>query len=369
MVPPTPIPFVPPTGKVFFPLASNAHALVTGGPIASVRARLKVSSLLYENVLVEAGQMSIQAGPNGAQSWRRSNRPDSVAAWQTPMGRKRGQAVPFTLAMARETTPGVPAPGPYHTVLHSKTSICWMPTFEPFKQELPSACDWIIFGNPSDLSEDFGKLADNWKRSDDRNGALKRLVPESFVRSHLVDHISKDMAVGAAGGWDVSVDRMHGGVIAARFVGDAAVQIRGVALPIVVPHVGDLGWDDVVRIRRLKAIQRLRDVLREIEAEAFEVANSGGDLEDAMRKVFVQKLSAASSGVQGVRNIAATSVAELVVGAGAGYATTGLALLGPVAGAGITATFMAGLHVRRVVRDRRQCAWVGVMEAISNAVP
>jgi hypothetical protein len=42
-----PVPKVTPVGKVHFP-ASNAHALVVGGPIASVRARMKVSSLLYD---------------------------------------------------------------------------------------------------------------------------------------------------------------------------------------------------------------------------------------------------------------------------------------------------------------------------------
>ena len=44
-------------------------------------------------------------------------------------------------------------------------------------------------------------------------------------------------------------------------------------------------------------------------------------------------------------------IAELVVGVGAGYATTGLALLGPVAGVGATAVVMTGWHVRQIVRD------------------
>ena len=71
-------PFKPPTGSVFFPLASNAHALVTGAPLASIRARLKASSLLYSHVLIESGRMSIQAGPNGAQAWRHQTQPGEV---------------------------------------------------------------------------------------------------------------------------------------------------------------------------------------------------------------------------------------------------------------------------------------------------
>jgi hypothetical protein len=202
-----PAPYVPPAGEAYFPLASNAHALVAGGPIGSVRSRMKVSSLLYNRVLLESGQMVIQAGPRGSSAFRHGSRADAPASWQTPTARSRAQAVPFTLSMARETTPGVPAPGPYHPILHSETSICWLPTFEPFLSELPPQCDWIVFGRPGDLPAPFEKLRDRWKRSDDRNAALNRLVPENYVRSRLVEHVSQDLAAGAAGGWDISSRR------------------------------------------------------------------------------------------------------------------------------------------------------------------
>ena len=285
-------------------------------------------------------------------------------------GRHRAQAEPFGVSIATETTPGVPAPGPYHQVLHSETSICWQPTLEPFQQELPRKCDWIVFGHPSALAPEFKALAERWKRSDDGNVALNRLVPETFVRSRLIEHISQDLALGAAIGCDVSVDRFHGRVIGARFAGDATVETHGVALPILVPRVGDLDWDDVARLRRLKAIDRLRGVLREVEAEAFEVAQSGGDLEAAMHNIFLKKVSAASADVHGVRSVAALVLADLVVGGGAGYFTAGLTLLGPfgpLMGAGIAATATGGLHVRNLVRARRQRAWIGVMGAIGKA--
>ncbi len=60
-------------------------------------------------------------------------------------------------------------------------------------------------------------------------------------------------------------------------------------------------------------------------------------------------------------------VAELVVGAGAGYATLGLAQLGPLAGASVATAVMTGLHVRHALRERRQHAWIGVMEAMTAA--
>jgi hypothetical protein len=361
------MPYVPPSGDVFFPLASNAHALVAGGAVGSVRARIKVSSLFYDRVLLEAGAMRIQAGPHGAWTSRVPSSPDQPTTWQTPRGRKRGQDAPISVSIALETTPGVPVPDPYRPILHSATSIYWLPTLEPFAQELPASCDWIEIGYPGEMADEFKQLEDQWKRRDDENGALSRLVPENFVRSRLVDHVSRDLVVGASGGWDVSVDRYHGRVIGARFARDATIRTSGFALPILVPRVGDLEWSDIVKIRKLKAIERLRQILREIEAEAFEIARSGGDLEAAMHAAYVKKVANALGKVRGLRSAGAMGVAELVVGAGAGYATTALSLLGPLPGAGATAVVMTGWHVRRVVRERRPRAWIGVMDAIAAA--
>jgi hypothetical protein len=50
-----------------------------------------------------------------------------------------------------------------------------------------------------------------------------------------------------------------------------------------------------------------------------------------------------------------------------GVSALGLALLNPLASASIAATFMTGLHVRRIVRERRQRDWIGVMDAMAAA--
>lgn len=327
---------------------------------------MKLSSLLYEKVLLEAGSMTIQAGPHGSSSWRHQSRPDQRVGWQTPRGRALSQSVPFSVSIAAESAPGVAASGPYHRVLASETSIAWQPSLEPFLEEI-AQCDWVEYGYPGPMAPEFGQLEDRWKRIDDANGVLERLVPERFVRSQLVKDIGHDLAVGASGGWDVSVGRFHGRVIGARFAGDATVQARGVALPVLVPRVGHLQWSDIARIRKLKAIQRFREVLREVEVEAFEVARSGADLETAMHQAYTRRVASASEKVHGLRSIGAMGVAELLVGASAGYATTGLSVLGPLTGAGASAVVTTVYHAGRNLRERRQRAWLGVMDAICTA--
>jgi hypothetical protein len=361
------IPRVQPSGEVFFPLTSNAHALVGGGPVNSVKARIKLSSLLYDRVLVESGKMSIRAGPNGSLTSPMLE-PDGRSAWQTPRERKLAQDSPFGLSMARESQPGVPAAGPYHQVLASQTSISWLPTFEPLRQELPGDCDWIVFGGPSPLTSEFQHLADTWKRFDDRNEALTQLVPERFVRSTLLDHVSKDLALGAAGGWDVSVDRFHGGVIGARFASAATVKPQGFALPILIPKVGQLPWDAIVRIRRMKEVERFRNVLREIETEAFEVAATGGDLEAAVRRAYETKMRTSLEQLEGIGSSVTYGFAHLLVGSAAGYLTMALpVLVAPPVGAAIGAGAMVTWHVTKLVRGRRQRAWLGVKDAIVTA--
>ena len=48
------------------PLRSNAAGLVAGAPVAAVRRRLKMASLIYDQILLEGGTAHVQAGPRGS---------------------------------------------------------------------------------------------------------------------------------------------------------------------------------------------------------------------------------------------------------------------------------------------------------------
>lgn len=355
-----------PSGAVLFPLASNAHALISGSSIDSVRVRLKVASLLYDQVLVETGQRLIMAGPEGSITLPRPTSPDRPPAWQTPRERHEGQTSPFSLDMSPEHEPGVPSTEPFQRVVHSMASISWSPTLEPFARELPSGCDWILFGALGSIGAAGKELAERWKRHDDGSAALKRLVPEHFVRSTLIDHVSKDLAAGAIGGWDISTDRFHGNVLAARFAGDGSIRGGGFALPILVPRVSRLSWEDVAALRRLRAIRRLREELRAVEAEVLDLGDQTGDVEGAVRRAYETRLRAAVGDVGGIRSIAGHALVNLLVGTAVGYATLGLTVTGPAVGGAAGAAISTALEVRKTVRQRGERAWVGVLGRISD---
>lgn len=361
----------PPSGDVFFPLASNAKALISGRPIASVRARLKLASLLYDRVLIEAGRMIIQAGPTGSSAFRMPGDPNTAPAWQTAKSRKVAQANPFAIGMAPESTPGVPAQGSYHAVVQSETSICWQPTLEPFARELPSGCDWIHFGHPGPIPPQFEKLGQGWVWRDDANDALRQLIPEHFVRSALIKHVNADLVVGAATGWDISLDRLHGQVVSARFTADTSIAPHSFALPVLVPRATELDWQDIARIRQMSAISRLRAVLREVEAEALETANKQGDLEEAVRRAY-EKIRTTTEHVESLGSMIPSTLTDFMVSVGAGGITAALAMAaatGNVASAAIGTAVTGSMNFAKISRRRRQRAWLGVMNAISEAAP
>ena len=133
------------------------------------------------------------------------------------------------------------------------------------------------------------------------------------------------------------------------------MKIHGVALPILVPRVGHLAWDDVAALRRMRAMERLREVLREVEMEAIEVASSDGDLEQAVRRAYDRKLRDAAANVEGVRSVIGHSLVDFVVGTGMGYATFGLSLVAPVVGAAASVLLTGGLDVRKNGLSRHRC--------------
>src|SRR5687768_7437579 len=110
--------------RVFFPLASNSRSLVQGAPIATVRERLKVASLMYDEVLLEGSSIAVYSGPMINVILLGDGSRDS---WET--SRQRSAAAGKSLTLAPEN--------PTLRVEIEITS-AWHASFEPLKHELPS---------------------------------------------------------------------------------------------------------------------------------------------------------------------------------------------------------------------------------------
>jgi hypothetical protein len=357
---------VPNEPPLLVPLRSNGSALLNGKPVESVRRRIKYASLSFERVLLEAGIYKLQAGPGG--SWGVLEPPpyEAEPGWQIATHRHAAKATSFGLNMGRELMPGVPA-RVTQTVLYSETAVSWAATLHPFVRELPADADWVELVRTRDPAGDIKQLSEEWTWMDERNAALGRAIPERFVRTAVIGHANRDLAIAAGNGVAVSMDPLHAQVVAQRFNDDDGWAIRGFAVPILFPEVGDWPWDAIADLRRDRAMARFRAILREVEEEAADEAAGGGDIEAAAHRAHRRHLADAQEAVSSLGAVVHTTLRGFVIGCIAGAATVGIAgPIGAVAGAALGTAGGSVIEVRKVMRDRHARGWVSLQQRIDG---
>ena len=343
---------------LLIPLRTNASALLTGGPLAAVRRRLKLASLFYDRVHLEAGVFRMQVGSGG--KFDVVEYPDpSLPRWQTPQQRHTAQAAPFTVSMGREQTPGVPA-ATITPVLSSPSTVSWAATLYPFARELPAGTDWIEFTGTKNPTGNAERLARQWAHEDERNAALGRAVPERFVRNAVIANANRDLVIAAAEGVAVSIDPLHAQVAAQRFRDGDAWKLTGYAVPILFPHVGDLPWETIADLRRDRAMARFRAVLREVEQEAAAEAVNG-DIEAAAQHAYRRYLAGYPETLPSVGDVAHRNLTGFVIGGVTGFAVCGITgPLGILASSALGSAVSTILDVRDFIQRRKSRGWIAL---------
>jgi|SRR5579863_6314972 len=353
---------------LFLTPSANAHSLLAGGPVASVRRRLKVGSILYEMVVLESGLYRAQAGPAGSTNSREAFHPDHRPGWQTARERSAVLGKTFSLAVGVESAPGVPATA-MHPVFASESQICWTATLDPFSLELPEGCDWVQWvRRPLSVPEEIRKHARGWSAIDERNRVLAERFPASFVRSRIIVDTNDDLALAAGERWVLSADPLHSEVLSSRLGDQEGWRLEGFALPFLVPAVGDLPWDTIGDIRRDQGMRTLRHVLRDVEAAALEAATSEGDLEATVHRLVERELAKANEAADEMGATIKKTVTGLVIATGAGFATMSVTgPLGAVVTAGAASALGTVLDLRAARRSKRAKAWIGALTMINTA--
>ncbi|MGD0985867.1 MAG: hypothetical protein ABSA65_18980 [Acidimicrobiales bacterium] len=349
-------------------LGTNAHTLLAGAPVDSVRRRLKLASILYDRVLLEDGTFRAQAGPGGSSAFRHATAVGESPSWQTAHQRSVVKGKTFGITAGLEPAPGVPAPT-MTQVFASESVISWDATLEPFAAELPAECDWVhYFERPRRLPDDVGKLAKRWSTTDEHNAVLKDRFPAHFVCSRIVQDTNEDLALAAAAGVVLSADPLHNEVLSRRLQDDQGWRLEGFALPIIVPAVGDLPWDTVRDIRNDKAMGYLRAALRDIELAAMEAATSASDLRSAVHRTVEDELAKANEKRDELRSTIKRSLLGILIATGVGFATTALTgPLGVITVAGGSTALGTVIDAKAALRSKRSRAWVGALARVKSA--
>lgn len=353
---------------VMIGLGSNAHSLLAGAPIASVRRRLKVASLLYDHVVLEAGTFDVQAGPGGAAAFRLPTRPGAPAAWQTARQRGAVEGGTFTIGVAGEVAPGVPAEA-FTTVLATESVIYWRATLEPFLSELPAGCDWVgVVDRPKPIPAEVGAMAKHWTSIDKANAVLAKKFDANHVRSRVIADTNEDLALAAGWGFALTADPLHSEVLASRLDDQVGWRLQGFALPVAIPAVGELPWEAVRDIRKDKSLRYLRSAMHDIESAALEAATSYGDLEAAVHLTLEGELAKAMERTDKLHATTKRTVLSVVVATGIGFATAGITgPLGIVAAALGSSAIGGALDARTALRTKPSRAWVGSFTRIKSA--
>jgi hypothetical protein len=111
----------------------------------------------------------------GRTEWRGQfrgarNRPASGPV-ADPRERHLAEQQQFLWLTGREHTPGVPAETA-QVAIQSDTTVCWDATLQPFAVELPPAAHWVDFVRTPAPNGEAGRIADRWRRADQRNRSL-----------------------------------------------------------------------------------------------------------------------------------------------------------------------------------------------------
>jgi hypothetical protein len=362
---------VAPDGEqaVYFPLRSNAKALLTGAPVAALRRRMKVAGLLCDRIYLEAGALEISAGSGGGFVERLPLAEAVSSTWQTPAERREMTGAQFYVTLAPEDTPGVPSDRQATAVINSEAAIAWRPTFHPFARELGDDCDWVTFVVP-EQSPDADRIVRDFVWNDDRDQGLAKLFPTRFARSRIVEDANRDFVNAALGGITVSVDRAHAVVLENRLAAGDAGRAHGmVSLPVLIPDVRDIGWEELSTLRRHRDLRYFRSVMGEIEAQAWECVGSGGDLEAWVRNAYDERLRMAVDKATSIWTRLGTIGIDLLVGTGAGLATVGFgaAPSGAAASAALSTAVTRTASAFRMRASRRTKRWVAADVAIRAA--
>lgn len=345
------------------PLRSNASALLNGGPVESVRRRIKHASLTVDQILLETGIYRLQVGPKGSYGFQEMPPYTAEPRWQTAAERRAAKANMFRLD--REGDPYANLLAPATSDVLSSTEASWAATLHPFAYELPACADWVEFVHRRDPGQTMQWRSYEWTDADKRNGALARAVPQVILRTAVIHDTNWDLASALERGMAVSMDRLHAQVIAQRFNDENGWAMRGFAVPILFPEVGGWPWEAIATLRRDPNMARFRAILREVEQEAAAEAAAGGDTEAAAHRAYQRHLVDAQEAVDSIGAIAHTTLRAFVIGAVIGFATVGIVgPLGVVAGAAVGAVPGAVIDVREVIRQREARGWVAIQQRI-----
>jgi len=277
-----------PARSIFFGLRTNVQFFASRTGFAALEARLKVFSLLYDQVIVERGVYEAHIGEQGSSEWVISE--PANARDLSPIRTRVGS--PFGLVMQREGS-NVRVPMINTSLVRAYRS----QFYSPLKGAVAAKVDWVGFADfgVGGMHAGADNAADELYRRwdwDERelidDSAIDQRQPK-VLRKKAFESLNRDMARAVVLGLALAPDGIHAPMLGAKAArnGEIAMEPSGTAaLALVLPDVRSATWEDIAGLRTDPALRYFRDRMRELEADA----GSQALLEDAVRQALLQEV-------------------------------------------------------------------------------
>lgn len=262
--------------RTFLPMRGNADGM-TFGASQDLERRVKLASLLSDEVVVERGWRSLSHRPGdivAEGSWEETKRERWLSADERAVAYLANDG---TLVL-RPTTDSPPRMYPDATGLQ-------LVSFEPMLRALPGGVDWIDTG--ADDIEVYSRGINNADTDEDK--AIFRDLVRRVTGEHGQD--ARDLVLGS--GMGAATTLAPEPTYRARQVLDALGPQPSSGLPVVefqVPRADLLTWEDIARWRQHRAMSRLREVMSEIEGNAYADSRSFEEFTEETARKLVQRL-------------------------------------------------------------------------------
>lgn len=270
--------------ETYFPLRSNASALLAGAAANAVVRRIKTAAL-FGDVLIEDGTYNVNVdNVRGSFAHWDPPGPGDSRKWQTARERGRQRGAQFGVSISRD---GSEAPAA--TMVAGTSEIAWRATFIPVKAQLPHAYPWIRFGHV-EMPSNADPLARRLREVDERAGAFAP-EPAGYLRNKLLDHVSTDTVIAATLGAAVSMDARHAPAMTARVsAGQATILSTPAVVELLIPDVGEISWEEIDQLRAHRGWRELRTVWAEIGQAAGELADNPREFQALVQREYDDKL-------------------------------------------------------------------------------
>lgn len=262
--------------RIFFPLRSNVEMFQAATGYVALQERIKIASLLFDEVILEGGVYKLQMTDRGALDFRipREGLGKGVTDQTVAETRQQFEALQQLEAPSlRVTIQPSDGSGEPRLLFDGPTTAMYFSEFQTAVSDLKGLdTPWLIWLDDDpvrfpEFSELVRQLCD-----DDYRASVGEVIPNRRIRDQLLKSLNHDLVLTTMVDAFISTDPIHAHLMSAKL--ERLGFLASTRLAIVntyMPSVRDVPWDEINDLRSDPGMWDFRRVVGEIEGQIMEL--------------------------------------------------------------------------------------------------